>query len=76
MPDTAPFNNVTNPRRLPWQAWVTDYIVTYHRTEAAAQAAVKRHLRDCARHHGGSAPYSGVRPVVLPAQASTREEKP
>ena len=64
MADTAPLNLITNPRRLPWQAWVTDYIVTYHRTEAAAQAAVKRHVRDCKRYHGGAAPHYGVRPVA------------
>jgi hypothetical protein len=63
---TAPYNPITNPSKLPWQAWVTDYIVTYHRTEEAARNAIKRHLRDCARYHGGGTPHSGVRPVALP----------
>ena len=61
----APLNIVTNPHRLPWQAWVADYIVTYHRTQQAAQRAVVRHVRDCLRYRGGSAPHYGVRPVNL-----------
>lgn len=62
--DTAPLNLITNPRRLPWQAWVADYVVTYHRTEAAARNACNRHVRDCLRYRGGSAPSWAVRPVA------------
>jgi hypothetical protein len=56
---------LTNPRRLPWAAWVCDWWVSYHRTPKAAWRAAKREAARAARQSGGPPPQAEVRRVVF-----------
>jgi hypothetical protein len=56
---------LTNPRRLPWAAWVCGWWVSYHRTSEAAASRAKREAARAARQSGGPPPQAEVRRVVF-----------
>jgi hypothetical protein len=60
---------LTNPRRLPWAAWVSGWWVSYHRAPEAARRRALREAARAARQNGGPPPLAEVRRVILEESA-------
>lgn len=61
----VPLNELINPLRLPFEARVAMWSVSYHRTAAAAERRAKREAAAAARHCGGPAPKWQVNRVAI-----------
>ena len=64
---TAKFDSAWNPRRLPWQARVDGWCISYLPSKKEARREVHRLVRQAKRYNDCSTPLWSVNRVLFPS---------